>query len=95
MTKKPDPYHIKDARNDAEEGEPIPLELSCSPADALRAFAASAGEPVDQASIDEFTAYCNAPVEFRVIDMELPMGECGSPDPRNVTSRWPGDMTRH
>ena len=61
MTKKPDPYHIKAARNDAEAGEPIPLELSGNPAEVFRDLAAAAGEPVDQASIDAWADYCDAP----------------------------------
>lgn len=95
MTKKTDPYRIKAARNDAEEGEPIPLDLSGNPAGALRALAVAAGEPVDQTSIDAFADYCDAPVERVQTALEGEIGECDPPDPREVTSRWPDDMTRH
>lgn len=94
MTKKTDPYRIKAARNDAEEGEPIPLELSGNPAEVFRALAVAAGEPVNHAWIDAWADYCDAPVEHVHIDVEFEMGEC-KPDPHEVTSRWPDDLTRH
>lgn len=66
-----------------------------SPAELLREVAARHGIDVDHDRADEFAAYCDAPVKFVEIDMEFPMGECGPADPREVTSQWPSDMTRH
>lgn len=95
MNKKEDPCYIEGARNEADAGEPIPLLLNGNPAEVFRALAAAAGEDADPGRLDEFVAHCQATVERRTIDVEFPMGECDPADPREVTSQWPSDMTRH